>query len=200
MEPYFKTDKVSIINGFPNFTAKNCFPMLDAMSIGYMIPLWADVSVSQKSNMPMIDWKIGIPVFDTHSFEMTKDVDVPQGYSYLAYKMHNKFVIKTPPGWSCLFVHPMGHTDLPFYSMPAVVDTDKHEDVINPVIWIKEGFEGIIEEGTPILQIIPFKRENWKSEYLSIKLKNLFYNQQNGIAKTIANHYGKKIRSRRVYK
>ena len=27
--------------------------------------------------------------------------------------------------------------------------------------YIKEGFEGIIPEGTPIMQIIPFLRENW---------------------------------------
>ena len=65
---------------------------------------------------------------------------------------------------------------------------------------IEEGFEGIIEEGTPILQIIPFKRESWKAEYLKIKVMDLFYNQQNGIAKTILNHYGKKIRAKRSYK
>jgi hypothetical protein len=200
MDPYFNNSKLSIINGFPNFTAKKCLPMLDAISMGYMIPLWADVNVSQKSGSPSIYWKINTTVFDTHSFEMTNDVDVPDGYSYLAYKMHNKFVIKTPPGWSCLFVHPMGHTDLPFYSIPAVVDTDKHDDVINPVIWIKNGFEGIIEEGTPILQVIPFKRESWKAEYLKITVKDLFYNQQNGISKIIANHYGKKTRSKRSYK
>lgn len=200
MDPYFGDSGLTVSNGFPNLTAKKCFPMLDAISIGYMLPLWADVSVRINSGMPKIDWKINSQVFDTHSFEMTKDVDVPDGYSYLAYKMHNKFVIKTPPGWSCLFIHPMGHTDLPFYSMPAVVDTDKHDDVINPVIWIKSGFEGIIEEGTPIVQIIPFKRESWKSEYLKISGKKLYYNQQNGIAKTIVNHYSKKIRSRREYK
>ena len=199
MKPY-STDKLEFLNGFPNLTAKKCFPMLEAISIGYLLPLWADVSVATRSGMPMINWKVNVPVFDTHSFEMTKDVDVPEGYGYLAYKMHNKFVIKTPPGWSCLFIHPMGRTDLPFYSIPAIVDTDKHDDVINPVIWIKNEFNGIIEEGTPIVQIIPFKRESWKSERLTMTSKDLYYGQQNGIAKTIINHYSKKIRSRREYK
>ena len=30
-------------------------------------------------------------------------------------------------------------------------------------MYLKTGFSGIIERGTPMLQIIPFKRESWKS-------------------------------------
>jgi hypothetical protein len=31
----------------------------------------------------------------------------------------------------------------------------------NLPFFLKEGFEGIIPKGTPIAQIIPFKRESW---------------------------------------
>jgi hypothetical protein len=30
---------------------------------------------------------------------------------------------------------------------------------------IKEGFEGLIPKGTPFMQMIPFKRDDWKSEF-----------------------------------
>jgi hypothetical protein len=30
--------------------------------------------------------------------------------------------------------------------------------------YIREDFEGVILKGTPMLQAIPFKRDNWKSE------------------------------------
>lgn len=30
-------------------------------------------------------------------------------------------------------------------------------------VYVKDGFSGIVEAGTPIAQIIPFKRESWES-------------------------------------
>ena len=44
------------------------------------------------------------------------------------------------------------------------MDTDRWGDAGNHPFLIKEGWEGIIEKGTPIIQIIPFKRENWQSQ------------------------------------
>jgi hypothetical protein len=40
--------------------------------------------------------------------------------------------------------------------------------VTNPIgslpFYIKDGFEGVIPQGTPIAQIIPFRQENWSSK------------------------------------
>jgi len=41
------------------------------------------------------------------------------------------------------------------------VDGDFYMHGGNIPFYIKEGFEGVIPEGTPIMQIIPFLRENW---------------------------------------
>jgi hypothetical protein len=30
--------------------------------------------------------------------------------------------------------------------------------------YVKEGFEGVIPQGTPIAQLIPFRQENWLSK------------------------------------
>ena len=37
---------------------------------------------------------------------------------------------------------------------------------------VKKGFEGIIPAGTPFMQMIPFKRDEWKSEYKEHVMKN----------------------------
>jgi hypothetical protein len=65
--------------------------------------------------------------------------------------------------------------------------------------WIKEDFNGIIPINTPILQIIPFKRENWKSEsredlvnYAKIKIA-----EKN---KYLSGFYKKFIRQKKTYK
>jgi hypothetical protein len=52
---------------------------------------------------------------------------------------------------------------LPFITSSGIID----EEVLwegSFSFWIKENFNGIIPINTPILQIIPFKRENWASE------------------------------------
>jgi hypothetical protein len=47
--------------------------------------------------------------------------------------------------------------------LSGIVDsTILHEGSIP--FFIKKGFEGIIPAGTPILQIIPFKKDNWTSK------------------------------------
>jgi hypothetical protein len=34
---------------------------------------------------------------------------------------------------------------------------------------VENNFKGIIEKGTPIAQVIPFKRESWESQYIDYK-------------------------------
>ena len=84
------------------------------------------------------------------------------------YKFLNPFIIKTPPGYSCLFLSPMNNRDDRFEIIPGIVDTDTFEYEINFPFVINgdkyETLETVIERGTPIAQIIPFKRESWEME------------------------------------
>jgi hypothetical protein len=51
---------------------------------------------------------------------------------------------------------------LPFTTLSGIHDTDGglHEGKIP--FYIKSDFEGIIPAGTPIMQLIPIKRDSWK--------------------------------------
>jgi hypothetical protein len=53
-----------------------------------------------------------------------------------------------------------------FYIINAIVDTDTFDDWINFPILINydkyPSFKKIFKQGTPYVQIIPFKRESWK--------------------------------------
>ena len=68
--------------------------------------------------------------------------------------------------------HPSHRYDLPFTTINGFVDTDLYPNRLVLPFFIKDGFEGIIKEGTPIAQIIPIKRDNWKS------IENNFSNQE----------------------
>jgi hypothetical protein len=47
-------------------------------------------------------------------------------------------------------------------TLTGVVDTDAYPLVVLFPFMMKNTFEGVIEKGTPVVQIIPFKREDWK--------------------------------------
>jgi hypothetical protein len=73
--------------------------------------------------------------------------------------------ISIPLGYSFLLTHPINRHELPFTTVSGVVDGGF---VTNPIgslpFYIKDGFEGVIPQGTPIAQIIPFRQENWSSK------------------------------------
>jgi hypothetical protein len=48
--------------------------------------------------------------------------------------------------------------------MNGFIDTDKFPNRLYFPFFLKDGFVGIIPEGTPIAQIIPIKRDSWISE------------------------------------
>lgn len=79
-------------------------------------------------------------------------------------KWINPWAIKTPKGYSVLFTQPM-HRESPFTIFDGIVDTDSYNAPVNfPFILNDWNFEGLIPAGTPMAQIIPFKRESWKME------------------------------------
>jgi hypothetical protein len=78
---------------------------------------------------------------------------------------------KLPKGWSALITSPNNRFDLPFRATTGIVDSDLFYGMSagqggNYPFYLNKGFEGIIPVGTPMYQIIPFKRENWKSTQL----------------------------------
>jgi hypothetical protein len=82
------------------------------------------------------------------------------------YKILNPWKIKTPKGYSCLFVPPLNNSDDRFSIIPGIVDTDTFSNEINfPIIINGDKYpvlETTIKKGTPYVQIIPFKRDSWK--------------------------------------
>jgi hypothetical protein len=147
-------------------TFKHCVPFLDAISSGYIYELYADLEVEKTAGFPNLLWRS--PEYDMISNKQDGSsgmMDIPNGYSSKLYSFNHQLYIKTPPGYSVLITQPFNRTDLPFYALSGIVDTDKSPMFPGGYpIFLKDNFEGIIEKGTPILQIIPFKRERWKSE------------------------------------
>lgn len=151
----------------PTSTIKKCMPVFDAMTSGYHIPLHSDVWVENGGEKNInIRWSWDeIQVVDIQKQEQLQNYPIPTGYYPTSFKWINPWIVRTPPGWSCMFTHPMHYDDLPFKSLSAIVDTDKYPTPVNIPFFLRRTSSELIQKGTPIIQVIPFKRENLISEF-----------------------------------
>ena len=140
-------------------TVKKCVPFLDSLTSGYQILLPADVAWSKKDQK--FTSNSAFPLNSDHAPSQTSIIPVPEEFAPQPHKWVNFWHVKTPKGYSCLFTHPLNRPDLPFMSFTGIVDTDKHPMAVNFPFWLKKDFDGTIKAGTPLIQIIPFKRESW---------------------------------------
>jgi hypothetical protein len=199
--PNFPQDnKLHFRNRNANTTYKKCVPLLDSLSAGYIVPLWADVMVEQNNGFPEIYWKTHSDIFLIHG-EFSREIPAPEGYDQIVYKYLNCWIPQTPKGYSCLITSPFGYNNLPFHAVSAIVDTDSSTlELIFPM-WVKTGFEGIVEKGTPMVQIIPFKRDNWDSTfdyYEDGEYKNVI--EEKNFNATMIGHYLKNQHSKKTFK
>jgi hypothetical protein len=149
-----------------SFTSKRCMPLLDGMTAGYHLFSYADVKVSVKDGCTKINWTHSSEVIAVHPREQVPGMPLPVGYyKDEAFKWFNPVSIQTPKGYSTLFVTPMLRHELPFFCFPAIVDTDTYTAAVHFPFLMKKNFEGVIPRETPIIQAIPFKRDDWKHEW-----------------------------------
>lgn len=201
MLQYFPDNKLRITNRQVNATGKKCPPMLDAMTSGYMFTLFADVLVSTQGTNKLINWKVeGKSPADAHHVWQAAGLNRPRGTHEQPFKWHNWWIMKTPPGWSTLFLHPLAYTHLPFHAISAVVDTDVYSEEIAFPFWLDQDFEGIIEKGTPVIQAIPFKRASWSSKSTALNESDHFLTKEKNSLSVIKNNYNKNVRQNKNYK
>jgi hypothetical protein len=195
-----------IYNHEPNLTVKSCLPVVDAFTSGYTINLHCDIQVTQKDGRTIFQWayeQYGVPgpvrPRDTIVSPQKCGWNNIEGYEDLNFDWVPSWSIKTPKGYSSMFTHPINRVDLPFYTLGGVLDTDGWGDAGNHPFLLKKGWEGIIEKGTPIIQVIPFRRENWLSDVDKSMTKE--YDKQIGRRDSYLKDYYKKfIWSSKSYK
>lgn len=160
-QSYINGEKKPSGDGNTYATIKRCMPVFDAIVSGYIIESPADVFVSIKDGVQWFEWSdLGLIQF--HPIEQAPEHPDRKPFSYP--KWINPWSIKTPKGYSTLFVQPF-HRESVFTILPGIVDTDIYTPPVNfPFVINDPAFEGLIPKGTPIAQAIPFKRDSWTME------------------------------------
>jgi hypothetical protein len=187
------------------FTIKGCLPFLDTLTTGYLLKLPMDIRIAHNfiNSENKIDsiYRIG-PLPDNimrekgininrenpaphMQFQVEGSPFVEKNKNLPFYKIMNPWKIKTPKGYSCLFVPPLNNSDDRFQIMSGIVDTDTFVQEINfPIVLNGDKYpvlDTILKKGTPYVQIIPFRRDNWKMKISKktteevLEKKNFYY-------------------------
>lgn len=152
--------------GHFNSTVKHCMPALDAITAGYILTLPQDLHVVHNEGYEVsTSWPVdNMTLIEHHGSAQISEFALSEHWAPVALKLINRWVVKTPPGYSTLFIPPMWRDDHRFQVFPGLVDTDRYPQPINFPFLLKRGYTGTIENGTPFVQLIPIKREEWRSE------------------------------------
>jgi hypothetical protein len=189
-------------------TIKGCMPFLDTLTTGYLLKMPQDLylrhNVISKNDKgeefrdsfqtyglfdlfsvlqaKQLNLNSGIDVHPIKQLEGSPFIEKNKNLPF--YKIMNPWKIKTPKGYSCLFISPLNNSDDRFSIISGIVDTDTFPNEINfPIVVNGDKYpilETLIKKGTPYVQVIPFKRENWKMKItprkqLEIQNSRLFY-------------------------
>ena len=181
--PEYTNKRREIVDGSTPHTIKKCIPVFDAMTAGYIIATPVDVQVTRREGSPYFEW----PMLDAISFHPIAQALLHPEYNGYPYpKWSNPWGIQTPPGYSCMFLPPLHNPNGIFTAFPGIVDTDTYTAAVNfPFVLDDPEWTGLIPKGTPIVQVIPFRRDDWESQYSAdaqssmrvvSKLLTLFFN------------------------
>ncbi len=159
------TEKFAYPLGSTLPTIKKCMPATDMLTSGYIIQNVIDVDViKEKTQGNFVENRIKVKdtkyAPEAHRFEMCPVKNPDSGTDKQHWiKLKNPWLVRTPPGYSCLFIQPVYEFNPNLRLLSGIVDTDTFDLPVEFPGWIVN--DHIIKAGQPLMQVIPFKREDW---------------------------------------
>lgn len=151
-------------------SVRSCAGIMDYLSAGITVPAWTNFYFSP--NVEAATWAVSAdstnpPVHDFEfaaNFSYTQTGKCPMTEARKLEKMsYPKLItpwrIQTAPGWSSMLLPIPYDENEEFSVLPAIVHTDFYQ-VTNIVINPKTNTDFSIKWGTPLVKIVPFKRDS----------------------------------------
>ena len=165
--PFFtKKPEFDVQTGKPNPTVKMCMPFTDSFEMGYIQETWTDIYIQKREDGTYFYYPAGPKIMSERPLEASSLMPVDKNYLEQHFTWHPPWMPELPAGYSCILTHPLNRNDLPFYTFTGIIDADKFimsEKQSNIPFLLDKDFTGLIKKGTPMYQIIPFKRDDWTS-------------------------------------
>lgn len=191
-----------IKKGVTSSTIKRCMPIFDYMTAGYIISVPCDIYIDA-TNPDKIEWSVpqsmtqfGSDMISSHAREQYDHYPVDKDlYHRDLFRIMPFWSLKTPPGYSTIFTHPIHKDPLPFIAIGGLVDTDNFITDGHLSFLIQKDFVGVLKQGTPLVQVIPFLREDWEMEIVEHQQAAREVQEQRlNLRSTFVNGYRNKMR------
>lgn len=175
----------------PKSTIKGCIPVLDSMSMGYIQKTWCDIYIERNEKEIIYKYAGSPKIISVRENSVKQFLPAPIGCDDILFDWKRYWIPKTPNGYSCMYTHPAYHYDLPFFTISGIIDSDVYNLVglNSPSFFIKNNFSGLIPKGTPMYQIIPFKRENWKKREEPLRYNSKVISQAQELSSLFVDKY-----------
>jgi hypothetical protein len=146
-------------------TWKACPAILDILTTGYSLVTPCDIEFFL-DDAGQIDVKIEDPMYKDFATRRTPMPQFrhPEGYYNYHFAWMPDWAVKVPEGYSVLYVAPFNRYDLPIMTVSGIIDNDKVNLPGSFPFFVQQGWTGVLPAGTPYAQLLPFLREDWKSE------------------------------------
>jgi len=160
----------AFVEGRPNYrtdgtvdkTLKHCIPFRDSVDAGYIMESWQEI------NFEFSDDGSFSYVYPTEPAIVSNrdhvSMDMGDEYHPIEFVLHPQWQPELPSGWSMLYTQPLNRPELPFFFPSGIVDADKFvstDSKSSLPFYVKKSFTGTLPIGTPLVQMIPLKRESW---------------------------------------
>jgi len=162
-----------VINGSQMITVKKCTAFFDVISSGYVLKCPFDLYIDTTGNEPIYDIPttlkgLKFPMIGSHSNIQISEYPIDlEKYQPDLLRINMIWLIQTPKGYSSLIIDTQHSDRLPIKAISAVIDTDTfYTDGLFSFI-VEKNYKGIIKKGTPLVQVIPIKRNSWQSEIIN---------------------------------
>ena len=155
---YGKSDETA--KKWSSGTVKRCPAIIDLITEGFIIPMWCDFLLQRDNQILEYDNKNFPYGIEFHNNQQIHNWKLKKGDFREGVKFNNPWRIYTPPGYSVMFIAPYYQFEHRFTVLPGIVETDSYHHINFPTIMHTKK-DTIIERGTPFIQVIPFKRDDW---------------------------------------
>jgi hypothetical protein len=180
-------------SGGDNATIKRCIPVLDSMTMGYLIKTDSEIYIEPqkaqaidfsdssepvapnqiKATFPRERGKVTV-----HDYGQAYTHPVTQGSKQELQKVFTPWHVMVPDGHSVIMLNQLNNPSPYWEAVSGVMDADAFYPRINMMVAMNDPeFKGIIPAGATLCQIIPFKRESWRAVIID--------NQREDVSKVI---------------
>lgn len=158
---------------YPGQTVRACMPFMDAMSLGWVMPVPFDIYFEVEDYGKQVNYEFKnqinvssgniIPPIEAHNQSQAGMNNLYANAPIL--KFVNPWKITTRSGYSTMFINPVNQGKSYIECFAGLVDTDKYNNQINFPFRVLnpdglEKYNFMIKAGQPIVQFFPVKRKD----------------------------------------